>query len=151
MTTTEARSGPGDDLHTIEAVARRLYSEVWNEGRYDVAAELIHPDFSYAVRPDLRGPAAKLAAIRMHRVAFPDARFTIEELIVVPDRVAVRTSVTGTDTGGLPGRLPSGRAVATWSVEFLGFRDGLIVSDWVGADWLGILVQAGAVADPWTV
>ena len=149
MTTTHAGPGSGDDLAAIETVARRLYAEVWNEGRYEVADELIHPDFSYAARPDLRGPAAKLAAIRMHRTAFPDARFTVEELIVVPDRVAVRTRVTGTDTGGLAGRSPSGRAVASWSVEFLGFRDGLIVSDWVAADWLGIFVQTGAVADPW--
>ena len=150
MTTTETRPGPGDERATMEAVTRRLYSEVWNEGRYEVAAELMHPDFTYAARPDLRGPAAKLAAIRMHRATFPDVRFTVEELIVAPDRVAMRTAVTGTDTGGLAGRSPSGRVGTTWSVEFLGFRDGLIVSDWVGVDWVGVLVQTGAVADPWT-
>jgi hypothetical protein len=37
-----------------------------------------------------------------------------------------------------------------WVVEFLRFRDGLIIGDWVGADWLGVLQQLGVlqVRDP---
>lgn len=130
-------------------VVRRLYDEVWNTGRYEVAAELIHPEFGYAARPDLRGPDAKLSAVRGYRAMFPDARFAVEEMVAAPGRVAVRTKLTCTDTGGLLGRAPTGRSLSAWSVEFFGFRDGLIVSDWVGVDWLGLLVQAGAVADPW--
>jgi predicted ester cyclase len=137
------------DPSVLATVVRRLYSEVWNAGRDDVAAELIHPEFAYAARPGLRGPQAKLAAVHTYRAMFPDARFSVEEMVVAPDRVAVRTTLTCTDTGGLAGRAPTGRSLSAWSVEFFGFRDGLIVSDWVGNDWLGLFVQAGAVADPW--
>ena len=57
--------------------------------------------------------------------------------------------MTGTDTGGLKGRPPTGRSVRAWGVEHLGIRDGRIVSDWLGVDWLGILVQLGAIPNPW--
>lgn len=29
-------------------------------------------------------------------------------------------------------------------------RDGRIVGNWVGSDWLGLLVQLGVVHDPWS-
>ena len=140
-----AEAGPS----VLAAVVRRLDSEVWNAGRAEVAVELIHPEFAYAARPDLRGPDAKLAAVRGYRAMFPDMHFTVEDIVAGPERVAARTTLTCTDTGGLAGRPATGRSLSAWSVEFFGFRDGLIVSDWVGNDWLGLFVQAGAVADPW--
>jgi hypothetical protein len=39
--------------------------------------------------------------------------------------------------------------VRAWTGDFLRFRDGLVISDWVGADWLGVFVQLGIVTDPW--
>ena len=55
----------------------------------------------------------------------------------------------GTDSGGMRGRQPSGREISVWGVDMLGFRDGMIVSNWIGVDWLGLFVQIGAVDDPW--
>jgi hypothetical protein len=34
-------------------------------------------------------------------------------------------------------------------VEHLALRDGKIVGDWVGVDWLGILIQLGVIPNPW--
>lgn len=136
----------GEDLTEL---TRRLYDEVWNAGRYEVATQLFHPDFHYAAAPGLRGPEAKLAAIRRHRTSCPDLRIHIDDMIVQDDRVAVRWTLTGTDTGGVAGRPPTGRSIAAWGVEFLGFRDRRIISDWLGLDWLGVLIQLGVVADPW--
>ena len=44
---------------------------------------------------------------------------------------------------------PTGRRVRAWHVEFLAFGGARIVADWAGTDWLGALVQLGAVPDPW--
>lgn len=134
----------------IELAARRLYNEVWNGRRYDIAEELFHSDFRTPAAPGLRGGAAKIAAIRGYHAAFPDLHVEIEDVVVGGDHVAVRLTFTGTDTGGLKGRPPTGRPVRTWAAEFLTFEQGRIVSDWVGQDWLGTFIQLGVLRDPWT-
>src|SRR5690349_20645662 len=47
----------------VTAVTRRLYEDVWNAGRYEVAKDLFHRDFAYPAAPGPSGPEAKLAAI----------------------------------------------------------------------------------------
>ena len=133
-----------------EYVARRLYREVWTERRYEVAAELIHPDFSYSAAPGMRGPEAKLKAIRSYHSSFPDLTVEVDDMVVGEQRVAVRFVIAGTDLGGLRGMPASGKVVRSWGVDFFGFSEGLIISDWTGVDWLGVLVQLEAVPDPWT-
>jgi predicted ester cyclase len=154
--TTAAKSEPisiaDKQTHTrshAAAVTRRLYEEVWNAGRYEVAEVLFHRDFAYPAAPDLRGPEAKLVAIGRYRASCPDLHIHIDDLIVDQDKVAVRWTRTGTDTGGLAGRPPTGRAITTWGVDILGFQDGQIISDWIGADWLSLFIQVGVIADPW--
>jgi predicted ester cyclase len=133
----------------VADLARRLYDEVWNAGRYEVAEELFHPDFAYPAAPGLRGPQAKLSAIRRYRASCPDLHIRVDEMVVQGDKVAVRWTLTATDTGGFAGRPPTGRSITAWGVDILGFRDGQIISDWIGVDWLGTFVQLGVITDPW--
>ncbi|RSN45199.1 hypothetical protein DMC64_20395 [Amycolatopsis sp. WAC 04197] len=142
--------GPRTAAGSHETVARRVYADLWNDRRYENADDLFHPHFSSPAAPELSGGAAKLAAIRVYHAAFPDLKVTIDQLVASADQVAVRWSVTGTDTGGLRGRPPTGRVITTWGVDFLEFDNGRIIRDWVGTDWLGTLVQLGAVQSPWT-
>jgi len=139
-------AGPADAhgprRHTV---ARRLYEEIWNEHRYDVADELFHPAFEQVGVPGQVGAAAKIDAIRGYHAAFPDLWVVVDELVSARDSVAGRLTLSGTDTGGFRGRAPTGRPVRGWIVEFLRFRDGLIIGDWAGADWLGVLQQLGMV------
>jgi len=131
------------------AITQRLYDEIWNGQCYETAADLFDPEFRHDAAPGIRGGAAKVAAIRGYHAAFPDLRISIDDLVIGDDRAAARWTVTGTDTGGLKGRPPTGRSVRAWGVEHLGIRDGRVVSDWLGVDWLGILVQLGAIPNPW--
>jgi predicted ester cyclase len=127
------------------ALVRRLYEEIWNQHRYDVADELFHPAFEQVGVPGSAGPAGKVAAIRAYHATCPDLRLVVDNLIAGEDGVAARVTLTGTDTGGLREWAPTGRPVRGWIVEFFRFRDGLIIGDWVGADWLGVLQQLGKV------
>jgi predicted ester cyclase len=126
-----------------------MYQQLWNDRRYEVAAELFDPSFRHPAFPELRGGAAKVAAVRAYHDAFPDLLLTVDELVAGPDSVAARFTVRGTDTGGLKGRQPTGRPVRSWGVDFLRLRDGRITHDWIGADWLGVLTQLGVVPSPW--
>ena len=131
------------------AIAQRLYDEVWNAQRYEAASDLFDPDFQNDAVPGIRGGAAKLAAIRGYHASCPDLHISIDDLVIGDDRIAARWTLTGTDTGGLKGRPATGRSVRAWGVEHLALRDGKIVSDWVGVDWLGILIQLGVIPNPW--
>lgn len=133
----------------VTALTRRLYGEVWNAGGYEVADELFHRDFAYGAAPGLSGPEAKLAAIRRYRGSLPDLHIHIDDMIVDEDKVAVRWTLTGTDTGGLGGRPPTGRSIITWGVDILGFQDGQIISNWIGTDSLSVFIQLDAIANPW--
>lgn len=132
------------------AVVERLYEQVWNGRRYALADELFAADYAHPSVPDLRGGAAKAAVIRGYHAAFPDLAITVNERVAADDRVAVRLTITGTDTGGFRGKAPSGRKINAWGVEFLRIQDGRIVEDWIGADWLGMLEQLGVINSPWT-
>lgn len=133
-----------------EAVARRLYDEVWNGLDEAAALAVYHPAYTNPSAPGLVGGAAKLAVVRGYRSTFPDLAVEVEDLVVTPRRVAARLSFRGTDRGGFRGRPATGREVRVWSTEFLELDADLrVVSDWVGSDWLGTLVQLGVVADPW--
>lgn len=146
---TSEATGSGVSAVGIEGVVRRFYDEVWTGRDYAAADELFDPEFSYSAAPGLKGAEAKLRAVRSYHQTFPDLQVTIEDLVISADHAAVRFTVTGTDLGGFRGRPPTGRKVSTWGVDFFGFRDQRIVSNSVGVDWLGLLVQLGVISDPW--
>ena len=146
---TSETTGSGLSAAEIERVVRRLYDEVWTDRSYAAAHELFDPEFSYPHAPGLKGPEAKLQAVRNYHQSFPDLQVTIEDLVISADHAAVRYAVTGTDLGGFRGRPPTGRKFSAWGVDFFGFRDQRIISNWVGVDWLGLLIQLGVVSDPW--
>jgi predicted ester cyclase len=130
-------------------LVEQLYEQAWNGRRYALADELFAPGYTSPAAPGLRGGAAKAAIMRGYHGAFPDLRMIVDDVVVGADRVAVRLTVAGTDTGGFRGRPPTGRAVRCWATEFLRVEDGRITEDWVGTDWLGALEQLGVLASPW--
>jgi predicted ester cyclase len=141
---------PPSAVVTAETVIRRLYDEVWNQHRDDIVDELFDPEFRTPAAPGMTGGAAKLAVIRGYRDAFPDVHITVDDLIVTPDRGAARWTLTGTDSGGFHGRPPTGRTITGWGSEYFRFRGGRVLTNWIGADWLGVLIQLGVLADPWS-
>jgi predicted ester cyclase len=76
---------------------------------------------------------------------FPDARFTIDDMIAEADRVAVRVTLHGTHRGSFMGRPPTGAAVA--STETIVFRvvAGKVVETWASRDDLGLMKQLGVM------
>jgi hypothetical protein len=44
---------------------------------------------------------------------------------------------------------PTGRAMQTWAVDIMHFEGDRVVSEWIGADNLGLFVRLGVVDDPW--
>lgn len=79
--------------------------------------------------------------------AFPDMRYTPEDILAEDDLVAARWTVTGTHEGELDGIKPTGKEVEFPACGVLRVEDGNITEVWLTYDQLGMLQQLG-VAEP---
>lgn len=77
--------------------------------------------------------------------AFPDAQFTVDDILTDGDKVMVRHHLEGTHTGAPFQQVPvSNRKVFVNAVVTYQLRDGKIVQAWLNADFLGMMMQLGA-------
>src|SRR5207237_8330966 len=77
--------------------------------------------------------------------AMPDIHITIEDVIAEGDTTAARFSITGTNTGGFMGMEPTNATISVTGMDFMRFRDGVIVEHWGEMDMLGLMQQLGVM------
>jgi steroid delta-isomerase-like uncharacterized protein len=131
-----------------QTLARRYFEEVWNQGKVDVLDELLAPDYINHTpstgRPP-KGPDGLKPIVLAIRRAFPDLHFTIEDVIVTPETVVIRTTMTGTHEGDLFGIPPTRRKVSVMQIQIERIKDGRIVEHWRVTDELSLMRQLGVV------
>ena len=141
-----ATTGPGD----LSAASRRLLEETFNEGKLELADQLIAPD---AVDHDpaapaqlraLRGPEVLKRTVSMYRAAFPDVRIVVDDVIAADDKVVLRWHSEGTHHGELAGLAPTGARASVTGIGIDRWKDGKVVESWVEWDNLGLARQLGA-------
>ncbi len=140
-TTTEAEN---------EATARRWHDEAVNQHNPDVLDEIASPDIIQhsGTLPDGVGLDHAKAVLGVLITGFPDVKHTIEDVIVKDDRVVIRWTATGTQTGEFQGIAPTGKQ-ATWTgVNIYRFECGKIAEQWSELDGIGRLQQLGVLATP---
>ena len=129
-------------------IVRRFY-ESWNSGDINFV-ELVAEDIvnhQPEAEPE-RGRGRFADAISRVMAAVPDSQWTISDVLVDDDRVAVRITWSGTygapQFRGLPIAAPG-----TFSAEHIHIyrlADGKVAEHWVVRDDLTMLRQLGAVA-----
>jgi steroid delta-isomerase-like uncharacterized protein len=119
-----------------EAVVQRFYEELWNEWRFDVAAEIVAPDvrFRGSLGSALAGREELLRYVETVADAFPDWHNRIDEMLAAGDRVATRMTWSGTHRGPLGGIEPTGAAVEYSGAAFFHLSNGMIEEAWVVGD-----------------
>jgi len=128
-------------------LARRFYDEVLNGRRMDVADAILSPQYvdHSAPAPGLENFKQYLAMITS---VFPDIKVTVEDMIVEGDKVAVRLTIHGTQSGPFRGFPPAGRQ-ATWTgMDIIHFSNGRITERWSERDFLNMLLQLGHAQYP---
>jgi predicted ester cyclase len=80
--------------------------------------------------------------------AFPDWRYSIEDLIAGGDKVVARVTVYGTHQGNFLGIPATGTPVTMTEIQIVRVAFGQIVDMWANVDLLGMLQQLGAVPAP---
>jgi predicted ester cyclase len=75
------------------------------------------------------------------REAFPDLHFVLDDVVSDADRVAVRWTATGTQSGPLFELAPSGRPARWTGMDMVRLDRGLLVELWANADGMALWEQ----------
>ena len=130
-----------------KSVIRRFVDEVQNKKNWDVYDELNDPEFvNHSAPPgipsDREGGKIYLGAFLN---AFPDCRFTVDDMIAEGDQVVTKKTFTGTHEAEFAGVPPTGKRVTLQFVDIMRVRDGRIVEHWLSMDQLSFMQQLGVI------
>ena len=135
-----------------KAVAMRVFDEIFNQGKFQVANEIYAPDFqNHGLRRsvDLR---TDQEAVHAEKKAFPDLRMSVQEMIAEGDKVAVLWTFQGTHTGsGYKGLPPTGTRVEVRGITIWRIVDGRIVEEWSSFSETGAYLRMFAHLKWWLI
>lgn len=137
-----------ESAESRKAVARRVFEEIFNQGKFEVADEIYARDFvNHGATRDI-GLKEDQEAARGWRSAFPDLRMSVEKALAEGEFVTVLWSGEGTNTGegnGLPatGKKLKGRGITIWRIS-----GGKIREEWSEFDQMRIMQQLGLMPAP---
>ncbi len=142
-----ARRSSTDSTRTL---VRQAYDEMFNQGNLAAVDKYIAAD--YVEHQMMPGQPAGTEGFKQMlttlRTAFPDLHITIEDMLVDGDKVAVRSTLRGTQKGELMGTAPTGKSVTVTGIDILRMKDGKAVEHWGNEDDLGMMQQLGAIPAP---
>jgi steroid delta-isomerase-like uncharacterized protein len=119
--------------HNKELV-RRIVEEMFNQGRLEFAPEIFGLEFvdrgHREVADKQDGPDGFAQFVKTVRLALPDIRATIQNMVAEGDYVAMWNTATATHRGELFGMPPSGKRIDMKDFHFFRFSGGKIVEHW---------------------
>ncbi|MGA9352492.1 MAG: ester cyclase [Terriglobales bacterium] len=134
-------------LEKNKVVARRVFDEIFNQGKFEVADEIYARNFvNHGIHRDA-GLREDQGAARGWKLAFPDLRMTVLNEIAEGNLVTVLYTGTGTNTGegnGLPatGRKMEVRGITIWRIV-----NGKITEEWSEFDQLSVMKELGLLPE----
>ncbi len=147
LTAQDATPCPTTTEEENVAVARRWTEEALDGGNLAVLDEILAADIVYdaGVFPELRGREAVKQALGALLTGFPDARFTVDQVIADGDVVTIRWTGRGTHQAAFLGIAPTGNRVEWTGINVYRIACGQIAEGWSEADGMGLLRQVGAL------
>ena len=125
-------------VEELKALERRFYDEI-NKMNLTACFELVANDFlEHTPMGDTRGREDEIKAFIDLLKAFPDAHFTIDDILAEGDKVVARWTMTGTHQ-------PTNNKVTVWGIEICRVVGGKFVEVWARMDTLGYMQQLGFV------
>jgi predicted ester cyclase len=133
-----------------EALIRRWFEEVWNNGREDAVAEMFAEDgIIHGLADDSGQPVSSPAAFRVFhqkfREAFPDILVTVEDTISEGDSIAARCSVRARHTGNSLSIAATQAPIDITGIVICRSQDGKFVECWNNFDFMTMYKQLGAI------
>jgi steroid delta-isomerase-like uncharacterized protein len=127
-------------------IMQRFTSEFLPTGDPALAREFISPDIVMHFGGQTQhGRDTYLGIVAANMKAFPDLKWTVEDMRAEGDTVAIRYTMTGTHEGPFAGVEATGKAIRAESMAFYRLAHGKIVEERAQLDMLSILQQMGAI------
>jgi predicted ester cyclase len=127
---------PADQPHHSEwegnlRVVRRLMEDVWAGGDLGLLTELVADSYvGHQPIGDHYGPAGARIDIGSYRQAIPDLTVTLDDLMVIEDRVIRRFTITGTHRAPLLGTPASGQRILLEGIAIDRLESSQLVESW---------------------
>jgi steroid delta-isomerase-like uncharacterized protein len=129
-----------------KAVVLGGFNELWAERNPDAAERWFTPDLTFqtTIQPEpFRGPEGFKEFYRGISGGFPDYAITIEEVVAEGNKVVLRFTFRGTNTGDYFGIPSTGKPVTIRFVEIFTVRGDQIAEIWHVANVLDVMQQLG--------
>ncbi len=136
---------------TPEEISRNLitrcFSELWNQQKLDVLAEIRSDDVVYhdPVAGDIIGIEAGKLNVAQTLSAFPDLKVTLGGIVAEGDMASAWFTLTGTHKGEAFGMPATGANFTITAMTLIKVANSKIVEEWIMWDAAGLLEQIGAM------
>jgi steroid delta-isomerase-like uncharacterized protein len=124
-----------------KAVAGRVFEEIFNQGKFEVANEIYAPDFVNHGQHRNASLQEDQAAVHWEKQALPDLKMTVNLMVAEGDLVTVMWTLRGTNTAAVSPLPATGAKVEVRGITIWRIVDGRIREEWTSFDNLGILRQ----------
>jgi steroid delta-isomerase-like uncharacterized protein len=131
----------GDEKN--KAVARQLFEVALNQGNWDVYNEIHTKDFVAHAGKRSASLGEDLEDAKGWRLAFPDGRYTVDQVLAEGDFVVVRFTGRGANTGAGNGLPVTGKQVELSGITIFRIVGGKIAEEWTEYNKLSLLKQLG--------
>ena len=124
-----------------KAIAARVFEEIFNQGKFQVADEIYAPDF---VNHGLHRDATLQEdqnAVHAEKKAFPDLKMTVSLMTAKDDLVTAVWTFRGTHTGSGLGLPPTGARIELRGITVWRIVNGKISEEWTSFNELRPYIQ----------
>ena len=134
-------------VEDMRSKCRLFVIDFLNKAAIDKLGEYLAPDgMSHSAPPGTKGDFEGTKQFFTHLFqAFPDARWSVDDVICEGDKAVMRTTMRGTHKGEFMGIRATEKYVQVTGIDIIRFRDGMMVEHWGNQDDLGMMQQIGVV------
>ena len=127
------------------AVCKQAQLEMFGNARLELVDELTTPDVTNHATPPHRGREALKDTIRWIHSGLDDLVYEVKDAFASDDKVVMRCTARGTNTGEWMGRQPTGKSFLVEHIHIYRLEGDRIAEHWATRDDLGMLRQLGHV------
>src|SRR3954471_4897397 len=117
-----------------KALALRYHNDIFQKGKLEVADEILSPNFvlhNPVLPEELRkGPEGTKKYASTVIAAVPDRKLVNDDIFAKGDKVLVRWTLSGTNTGPLFGNPPTGKPYVATGFDLFRISNGKIAEMW---------------------
>lgn len=132
-------------------IGRLWFEEMWNKPDFDIAHELIHPDFKpeYIGIPKI-GAELVIHEIKYFRSAFHNLEYKIKDIIANETKVWIYYTATAVHGGNTWGFEPTAKKVTFEGMSILEIdQDGKVINQWGAFCLFDLLAELELVPPFW--